>query len=82
MLQTRGGRLLSIEIPSDVTFAQRRGWADNPLWADNTYFTVIPKTLFTSFGQNLVGDEGASAMADVLRVNRSLKALRYVSMKM
>ena len=29
VLQTRGGRLLSIEIPSDVTFAQRRGWTDN-----------------------------------------------------
>ena len=40
MLQTWGGRLLSIEIPSDVTFVQRRGWADNTLWVDNTYFTV------------------------------------------
>ena len=41
MLQTRGGRLLSIEIPSEVTLAQRRGWADNTLWADNAYFTVF-----------------------------------------
>ena len=41
VLQTRGGRLLSIEIPSNVTFAQRKGWADNTLWADNMYFTVI-----------------------------------------
>ena len=36
----RGGRLLSIEIPSDVTFVQIRGWADNTSWADNTYSTV------------------------------------------
>ena len=32
---TRGGRIL--DIPSDITsFDQRKGWADNASWADNT----------------------------------------------
>jgi len=55
VLQTRDGRLLSIEIPSDVTFAQRRGWADNTLWADNTYFPVISAniTVVKIFGHDV-----------------------------
>ena len=46
-----------------------------------TEIDVILKTFFNSFGRNLVGDEGASALADGLRVNRSLRELRYVSIK-
>ena len=46
-----------------------------------TEIDVILKTFFNSFGRNLVRDEGASALADGLRVNRSLRELRYVSTK-
>lgn len=46
-----------------------------------TEIDVILKTFFNSFGWNLVRDEGASALADGLRVNRSLRELRYVSTK-
>ena len=46
-----GGRLLSIEIPSDVTFAQRKGWPDKTSWEDNKYFTVKA----THMGQEIVG---------------------------
>ena len=35
VLWTKGRRLLSVQLPSDVTFAQRRGWVDN------TYFMVF-----------------------------------------
>ena len=58
MLQTRGGRLLSIEIPSDITFAQRRGWADN------TYFTVMTKN-FSGFSVDSCVNEDLSLIVDI-----------------
>ena len=40
-LEKRRGWLLSIEIPSNITFAQRRRWADDTSWVDDMYFMVI-----------------------------------------
>ena len=40
------------------------------------YMHTFWNTLFHSLGGNRVGDSGATALADVLRVNQSLKTLK------
>lgn len=40
--------------------------------------TLIPSTLFNSLGNNEVGDAGATALAEALKVTWSLKILRLV----
>ena len=40
--------------------------------------SLIPNTLFNSLGDNEVGDAGAIALADALRVTQNLKILRLV----
>ena len=44
-------------------------------------FTNFKYTLFNSLGDNEVGDAGATALADALRVSQSLKILRLVHSK-
>ena len=39
---------------------------------------VIQSPLFYSLGDNEIGDKGATGLADTLRVNQSLKTLRYL----
>ena len=40
--------------------------------------SLISSTLFNSLGDNEVGDAGATALADALRVSQRLKILRLV----
>ena len=41
--------------------------------------SLISSTLFNSLGDNEVGDAGATALADALRVNQTLKVLKLVT---
>ena len=43
------------------------------------YLHSFPSTLFHSLEFNMMGDSGASALADALKVNQSLKTLKYVT---
>ena len=42
----------------------------------SAYCRLFWSTLFPSVEKNEIGDSGASALADVLRVNQSLKTLK------
>ena len=45
---------------------------------DTTVLLLIQSPLFYSLGDNEIGDKGATNLADTLRVNHSLKTLRYL----